>query len=208
MRSVSTALRLYLIADPDQCDGDLVCCVDAALTGGVTAVQLRVKSRTDRETVALGTALRQLTDRHGVPLIVNDRVDIALAAGADGVHLGVNDVAPVDARRITPRGFIIGYSPDDTSDDAGQIADYLGIGPVFGTVSKVDAGDALGIDAFASRVRASRLPVVGIGGVDASNARTVIEAGATGVAVISAILRQHDPETAARRLHESLAPRI
>ncbi len=199
-----SALQLYLVADPDQCPSDLVVAVDAALAGGVTAVQLRSKHLTDRDTVALGRQLRCLTTDHRAPLLVNDRVDIALAIGADGVHLGVTDLSPADARAISPSGFIIGYSPDDASDGAGAVADYLGIGPVYGTSSKSDAGDALGLEAFGSRVFESPVPVVGIGGITAGNAAPVMGAGAVGVAVISAILREPDPENAARRLRAAI----
>lgn len=198
-------LRLYLVADPGQCLGDLTASVEAALENGVTAVQLRAKSLNDRDHVALGKRLRSLTRVHRVPLLINDRVDIALATGADGVHLGVNDIAPADVRHLTPPGFIIGYSPDTAGDTAGEDADYLGIGPVYGTVSKLDAGSALGIDAFRHRVAAADLPVVGIGGITDSNARALIDAGAAGVAVISAILRQPDPGAAAHRLRQAIA---
>lgn len=197
-------LRLYLVADPEQCPGDLVASVETALENGVTAVQLRAKSLSDRDHVALGKRLRSVTRTHHVPLLINDRVDIALATGADGIHLGVNDIAPADVRHLTAPGFIIGYSPDTDGDTAGEDADYLGIGPVFGTVSKLDAGSALGIDAFLHRASAANLPVVGIGGITASNARAVIDAGAAGVGVISAILRQPDPGAATQRLRQAI----
>lgn len=198
-------LRLYLVADPDHCRGSLVDAIGAALSGGVTAVQLRAKHLADRDVVALGRRIRELTARHDALYIVNDRVDIALATSADGVHLGVTDLHPEDARRIAPPGFIIGYSPDDESDAAGAgTCDYYGIGPVFGTASKADAGDALGLDAFGTRVERSPVPVIGIGGIDASNAASVVDRGAAGVAVISAILGAPDPLQAARKLHRSI----
>lgn len=197
-------LQLYLVADPDQCTGDFVASVTAAVKDGVTAVQLRAKSLTDREQVALGKRLRSVTHAHNVPLLINDRADIALATGADGVHLGVNDIAPADVRGFVPTGFIVGYSPDSADDTAAEYADYLGIGPVYGTRSKTDAGSALGIDSFADRVASVHLPVVGIGGITEGNAMAVIEAGAEGVAVISAILRQRDPGAAARSLRDAI----
>jgi thiamine-phosphate diphosphorylase len=198
-------LRLYLVADPDLCDGAVVERVEAALAGGVTAVQLRAKSMTDRGTVALGRRLRDTTSRHAALLVVNDRVDIALAVGADGVHLGVTDLDPADARAIAPPGFLIGYSPNDAADTAGAgVADYYGIGPVFGTRSKADAGDALGLAVFADRVAGSPVPVVGIGGIEAGNAPDVIERGAAGVAVISAILSARDSREAAGRLWRAI----
>ena len=197
-------LRLYLVADPEQCPGDLVASVEAALQNGVTSVQLRAKSLSDRDHVALGKRLRSVTRAHHMPLLINDRVDIALATEADGVHLGVNDIAPADVRHMTSPGFIIGYSPDSAEDTTGEGADYLGIGPVYGTASKSDAGTALGVDAFVRRVAAVDLPVVGIGGITDTSAKEVIDAGADGVAVISAILRQPDPGAAARRLRQAI----
>jgi thiamine-phosphate diphosphorylase len=193
--------RLYLVADPDHAVGDFLSTVDQALTGGVTMVQLRAKSLTDRELLALAIRLRQSCSRHGVPFIVNDRLDIALASGADGIHLGVHDF-PIDVvRGLARRGFIIGYSPETdehilTSGNHG--ADYLGVGPVFDTSTKIDAGSALGLGEFARRCSISPVPVVGIGGVDSGNAASVITAGASGVALVSAILRSPDPRAAAR----------
>jgi thiamine-phosphate diphosphorylase len=202
---LAAALRLYLIADPDLCAGPLTDAVEAALAGGVTAVQLRAKSMTDRGAVALGRQLRDVTARHGAAFIVNDRLDIALAAGADGVHLGVTDLDPADARAIAPPGFLIGYSPNDASDVSGAgAADYYGIGPVFGTGSKPDAGAALGLEQFGERVASSPVPVVGIGGIDASNAGGVVERGAIGIAVISAILGHPKPQEAARHLRRAV----
>lgn len=198
-------LRLYLIADPDLCDDPIVERVEAALSGGVTAVQLRAKSMTDRGMVDLARQVRTATTRHGALFLVNDRIDIALASGADGVHLGVTDLQPADARALAPAAFLIGYSPNDAADTAGAgIADYYGIGPVFGTRSKADAGDALGLEEFASRVASSPVPAVGIGGIDAGNARGVIARGAVGVAVISAILGAADPREAAERIRRAI----
>ena len=198
-------LRLYLVADPDLCPGPLPEAVAAALAGGVTAVQLRAKSQTDRQAVALGMRLREITTSHGALFLVNDRLDIALATGADGVHLGVTDLHAADARRIAPPGLSIGYSPDDASDAAGaSAASYYGIGPVFGTTSKADAGQALGLDQFAERVAASPVPVVGIGGIDGDTAGDVIARGAIGVAVVSAILGSQDPRAAAREIRRAI----
>lgn len=204
MIDIASALRLYLVADPAQCEEPLLPAVEAALRGGVTCVQLRAKSLTDRERVELGRAVVELTAAHGVPLLVNDRVDVAVAIRAAGVHLGVHDLAPANARRIAPPGFIVGYSPDGPADSAGADADYLGIGPVHGTASKADAGEALGIEAFRRRVVSTPLPVVGIGGIDETSAAGVIAAGAAGVAVISAILRRPDPEAAARAIRQAI----
>lgn len=203
MIDLRSALRLYLVADPDQCDGDLISSVSAALTGGVTMVQLRTKSLSDLEILNLATDMRALCYQHVVPFLVNDRIDIALAVGADGVHLGVDDLPLESARDLGGSGFVIGYSPEtdeQVASAAGRGADYLGIGPVFGTLTKCDAGVALGIEVFAERMRLGRLPTVGIGGINADNASRVIDAGADGIAVVSAILRAKNPTEAARQL--------
>jgi thiamine-phosphate diphosphorylase len=205
-------LAVYLVADPDQTERDLVADVVAALAGGVTAFQLREKRLSDRETLALAHAMIEPCRRHGALFLLNDRVDLALAADADGVHLGVDDLPLSDARRLLPPGAVIGYSPDtdEQAADAGHAgANYLGIGPCFATTTKLDAGAAIGPEGFARRARLSGVPCIGIGGITAGNARKVIEAGAVGVAVTGAILRASDPEQAARALvnavHRGLA---
>jgi thiamine-phosphate pyrophosphorylase len=206
MIDLARSLRLYLVADPDQCVGQFLPAVEAALRGGVTAVQLRARSVTDRECCRLGHELRAITSLRGVPLLVNDRVDIAHAIEADGVHLGVDDLSPTHARRISPPGFVIGYSPGGPDDEIDGGADYLGIGPVYATASKADAGDPLGVETFRARVTDVPLPVVGIGGIHEGNAGDVVRAGAIGVAVISSILRHPDPEHAARTLLGAMGP--
>lgn len=202
MIDLASSLRLYLVADPDGTRGEFSSSVEAALRGGVTIVQLRGKSLTDEVLIQQAHVLRELCTQSGAAFIVNDRVDIALASGADGVHLGVDDMPIESARSLGGSSFIIGYSPetdDQIRSAADRGADYLGIGPVFGTASKPDAGDELGLAEFARRIALTRLPTVGIGGVSASNARSVIDAGASGVAVISAILGSDEAELAARQ---------
>lgn len=207
---LSDKLSVYLVADPDQSDGDILGIVEAALAGGVTAVQLRAKSGTDRERFYLAQNLQELCDEHSALFIVNDRFDIALALTANGVHLGADDLPIFHTRGVAPDGFIIGYSPanadnakeaGDAETDLSQVgfegADYLGIGPVFDTRSKPDAGEALGLEAFSRRVKLAGIPCIGIGGIDANNAASVIELGAVGVAVMSSVLRAPDPEKAA-----------
>lgn len=198
-----TALRTYLVVDPDHVSGDVITTVRAAISGGVTMVQLRVKNRTDRETLELGQPLRSVCSQSGVPFIVNDRLDLAMALLADGIHLGVDDLPLELARQLTTPDFTIGYSPE--SDNQVQAAhergaDYLGIGPLFGTSTKMDAGTALGIDEFARRRAMTPLPVVAIGGINARNAPSAMASGADGVAVVSAILRAPDPRAAAQEL--------
>jgi thiamine-phosphate diphosphorylase len=194
-------LRLYVVADPEHCAGDLVDAVSRAIAGGVTCVQLRAKALTDREHLLLARRLRAACATVSVPFLVNDRLDIALACGADGIHLGVDDLPVSEVRSLTGADFLIGFSPDtdeQITSGARDGADYLGIGPVFGTRTKSDAGAALGIKEFRRRCEFSPVPVVGIGGITAANSHQVIESGAHGVAVVSAILSQEDPERAAR----------
>lgn len=201
--NLTQRLAVYLVLDPDLCLLDPLETVGGALEGGVTCVQLRAKNRTDRLFFDLAAAIREATLAHTALFIVNDRLDIALAAAADGVHLGVDDLPVSEARRISPDRFVIGFSAD--SDEAADRAivdgaDYLGVGPVFGTRSKADAGGAIGLDALRRRVATTSVPIVGIGGIDVENAAAVIAAGACGVAVISAIAGTADPRSAAEQL--------
>jgi thiamine-phosphate pyrophosphorylase len=201
-------LRLYLVADPDHAHNGFADAVEAALRGGVTAVQLRWKTATDLQVFEQAKTVGALCRAHGALFFVNDRVDLALGAGADGVHLGVDDL-PVDAARtLAGPNFLIGYSPatdSQTSNAASLGADYLGVGPVFGTSSKDDAGPSIGLETIRRRVAEADVPVIGIGGVTTANAAAVIETGAVGVAVLSAILGAADPEGAARALNSALS---
>lgn len=196
-------LALYLVADPDQTSRPLEDVVEDALAGGVTAVQLRAKSLPDRDVLWYARRLRDRCTAAGALFIINDRIDIALASGADGVHVGVGDLPVEDARALAGGKLIIGYSPE--TDEQGVSAadwgaDYLGVGPVYGTATKTDAGDAIGLVTLGRRAHRAGIPVVGIGGITAANAAAVIEAGAEGVAVVSAILRADDARRAAADL--------
>jgi thiamine-phosphate pyrophosphorylase len=176
---------------------------ERALAGGADVIQLRDKRLEGRRLVEHARAIRKLTRKAGKLFIVNDRLDIALASGADGVHLGQEDLALADARSIAPKGFLIGFTVHDVREakeaqKAG--ADYLGLSPIFSTGSKSDAGDACGLDVLRDVKRAVSLPVVAIGGINLANARSVLEAGADGLAVISAVVSQPDVEAAARSL--------
>lgn len=203
MIDLAAALRVYLVIGPEHVDGDMLEVCEAALRGGVTMVQLRSKIGSDRDLLEHAIQLQALCSRYNVPFLFNDRLDIALAAGADGIHLGVDDLPLEHARNLAGEDFIIGYSPE-TDDQlraaARRGADYLGIGPIFGTRTKLDAGDALGLDEFTRRMRLGGLPTVGIGGISVANTRSVIATGAQGVAVVSAILGAADPEQAARQI--------
>jgi len=197
-------LDLYLVTDPDLTSGrPLLQVVAAALEGGVTAVQLRDKKAAPRDLLALGAEIWTLARRHHAAFIVNDRADLALALEADGVHVGSEDLPPLEARRLVPRPRLVGVSAATveealSAERAG--ADYVGAGPVFATATKPDAGEPIGVGGIAAIASAVRIPVVGIGGIDSSNAASVIEAGAAGVAVISAIVGAGDPEAAAREI--------
>jgi len=200
-------LRLYLVAGTEDAPHGLLETVEAALIGGVTAVQLREKSGTDREILATAERVRELCLEHGAAFFFNDRLDLALAANADGIHLGVDDLSIPAARRIAGPKFTIGYSPDsDLGARSARIegGSYLGIGPIFRTRSKSDAGPAIGLKLLKRRIEVSGLPVIGIGGIDAGNAGSVVGAGASGIAIMSAILTATDPEAAARELREAI----
>jgi thiamine-phosphate pyrophosphorylase len=204
--ALADQLRLMVITDPVLLKGrDPVAVCRAAVTGGATMVQVRWKDGTPAEILEL---TRALVAALPVPVLVNDRVDIALAAGAAGAHLGWDD-PPLDALRPhLPAGFLLGLSvgsPDEAAR-APATADYWSVGPCFATPSKHDAGAPLGPEGFAAlaRLAPEGCPVIGIGGITPTNARSVIDAGATGVAVIGAVLGASNPEVAARGLRASL----
>lgn len=200
-------LGIYLVADPDQAVSDLIAMVESALAHGVTAVQLRAKRLTDREHVLLATAIAARCRHHGALFLMNDRIDIALASGADGVHLGVDDVPLSVARRLLGPAAVIGYSPEtdlEAAKAAANGANYLGVGPVFGTSSKSDAGVPIGLDGLRRRVELAGVPVIGIGGISAGTASSVISTGAIGIAVVGAILRSANPGDATRELVQSV----
>jgi thiamine-phosphate pyrophosphorylase len=188
---------------------DLLRVVEAALGAGAPAIQLRDKTLGARELMELGTALRRLTRDAGALFIVNDRVDVALAVGADGVHLGPDDLPVAEVRRFVPEGFLIGYSTDDPGralEAVREGADYLGCGTVWSTRSKEDAGSAIGPDGLARVARAVPVPVVGIGGITPERAPLLRDTGAAGVAVIGAVMAAADPAAAVRALLEGFAP--
>lgn len=199
---VTEALRLMLVTD-DRLVGsrELAALVQAAVRGGVTSVQLRLKTAGPRELAAMAQALIAVLP---VPVIVNDRLDAALAVGAAGVHLGPDDVPPALARRIAPPGFLVGASVGSEAERvAAAGADYWGIGPWRGTSTKRDAGLPLGATGFAALARGTDRPCIAIGGIRPEDVPSVVEAGGAGVAVVSGILGQEDVETAARAYAEA-----
>ncbi len=205
---LSAKLAVYLVADPAATSRNIIDVVQEALAGGVTCVQLRSKDDEGYDLWRKSVTLKRLCEEHDALFIVNDRLDVALASNADGVHLGVGDL-PVDvARAMAPPGFIIGFSPDSLDDVRATRplgADYAGIGPVYATGSKGDAGAPIGLEGLALKAGLVGVPTAGIGGIQVQTAGAVITAGAVGVAVIGAILNSDDPEHAASDLVQAVA---
>ena len=199
---------LYLVTDRTLSLGrSTVEVVRAAIRGGVSCVQLREKGCSTREFMDEARLLKALLAGTGVPLFINDRLDVALAVGADGVHLGQNDLAIADARRLVGNRMIIGISAESVADAVraeAEGADYIGASPVFTTPTKTDTAPPLGLDGLRAIRRAVRLPLVAIGGIDADNAAQVLRAGADGLAVVSAIVSAPCPRTAAAGLRQRI----
>jgi thiamine-phosphate pyrophosphorylase len=175
----------------------------AALAGGADAVQLRDKTATAQNLCAAASEIQPMARKFGAVFLVNDRVDVAWVTGADGAHLGQEDLPVREARRLLPRPLILGVSAgtaDEGRRAAREGADYIGVGPIFPTPTKPDAGEAIGPDRLAAIVRAVGVPVVAIGGIDHENVAAVIRAGAAGAAVVSAVVSAADMAAAARAL--------
>ena len=198
------ALKLYLVTDRDLSLGrSLEEVVREAVAGGVTMVQLREKDAATGEFIELGRRLKAVLKPLGIPLIINDRVDVALAVDADGVHIGQSDRSYDDARRLLGPDKIIGLSVENFKDlevANGLDVDYIGISPVYGTPTKTDTAEPFGLDGLRKAVQMSVHPTVAIGGMNASTIRDVMAAGADGVAVVSAICSAPSPHTAAEEL--------
>jgi thiamine-phosphate pyrophosphorylase len=202
-------LRLNAIVDPERSGGhDLADLARLCAQGGATLIQLRDKISETRAMVTRARAIKKALAPFNVPLVINDRVDVALAAGAEGVHVGQNDMAVEDARKLLGRGAIIGLSIKTVAEAEAapvDLIDYVGSGGVYVTLSKEQKNAPIGPEGLARviaalHVRAPKLPVCGIAGIDAGNAAAVIAAGADGVAVISALSLAPDPAAAARSL--------
>ena len=176
---------------------------ELAIAGGADAIQLRDKSCSSRELIRIGRTVREITRRSSTLLIVNDRLDVAFACGADGVHLGQGDMRTDVARQIAPPGFIIGVSVsnvDEACRAEREGADYVALSPTFSTGSKPDAGPGHGLEMLREIRQNVSVPVIAIGGIHRGNVREVIAAGAEGVAVISAVVGAVDITAAARDL--------
>ena len=197
-------LRLYLVTDQLLMRGrPLADVVAAAVQGGVSCVQLREKTLGTREFLAQALLLKKLLAPLRVPLVINDRIDIALACGAEGVHLGQSDLPVAEARKLLPPEVFIGWSVESMDEVLQSAAlpldslDYLGVSPIFATPTKTDTGRAWGLDGLARVRAATALPLVAIGGIHAGNARQVLRAGADGLALVSALCAADDPQAAA-----------
>jgi thiamine-phosphate pyrophosphorylase len=197
-------LRLYLVTDQSLMRGrPLADVVAAAVQGGVSCVQLREKNLGTRDFLAQALLLKKLLAPLRMPLVINDRIDIALACGAEGVHLGQSDLPVDQARKLLPPEVFIGWSVesmDEVLQSAALPVDYLGVSPVFATPTKTDTAPAWGLDGLARARAATRLPLVAIGGIHAGNARDVLRAGADGLALVSALCAADDPRAAAANL--------
>lgn len=198
-------LRLYVITDEKIGLGrSHSILAEEALKGGATVIQLRDKEKSGRELYRIGLKIRELTRQYRALFIVNDRLDIALAVGADGVHLGTEDLPISVVRRMTSKNFIIGASvssPEEALLAEKEGADYISAQSIFETSSKENV-KIIGIEGLKSIIRVSSLPVIGIGGINKENVKDVIKAGAKGVAVISAVVSKEDVRGATEELRK------
>lgn len=198
-------LALYLVTDERTNGDELLPILEQAIAGGVTTIQLRRKAELGKRFLELAFAIRELTREHGVLFFVNDRVDIAALVDADGVHVGQDDIPCEEARRLLGPNAYIGVSAETveealTAERAG--ADYLGVGAVYPTISKPDAGFT-GLDGLQKIKQAVRIPVVAIGGISLANTSEVMAAGVDGIAIVSAIMSADNPRQASASLLEA-----
>lgn len=198
------ACRLCLVTDRPLSRGrPLTEIVAAAARGGATMVQLREKDASTREFLEQARALKALLKPLGIPLVINDRVDIALAVEADGVHVGQSDMPIADVRRLVGDRMFVGLSTSKAEfilAPEAQAADYLGVGPVYAQTTKAGTASPHGPEGFRKLRALTKKPVMAIGGIKASNAAPIIQAGADGLAVVSAIVSADDPEQATREI--------
>lgn len=206
--------KLFLITDRTQTLGrPLLDVVKTAIEGGVRLIQLREKELSGRELFDLAKEMRELTDRYGAKLLINDRVDIALAVGADGVHLGRRSVSVQDARRAFETSSLIPHpsvgvsthSLEEALQAQSDGADFITFGPVYLTLSKAAYGEPLGIDKLREVTKAVGIPIYALGGVKKGNIGEVLKAGAYGVAMISAIMSANDVKKAVEELTMAIA---
>jgi len=200
--------RLHILTDTElQTRYSHVALAEMAVAGGADTIQFRQKSGSTREMIETAKKMKKVCAASGATFIVNDRLDVAIASKADGIHLGQDDFPIPLARKILGDGRIIGGSAatlEEAAICAEEGVDYIGFGPVFPTGSKSDAGPVSGIDILGKTVRAFPLPIIAIGGISEKNIPEIMHAGAHGIAVISAVCCRDDPKEAARRLFEIL----
>ena len=208
-KSMKNILKLYLVTDRDLSLGrSLEEVVSEAVAGGVTIVQLREKDASTGEFVELAFRLKDILRPHNVPLIINDRVDVALAVDAEGLHIGQSDMPYEIARKLLGPDKIIGLSVENMDDllETNKLdVDYVGISPVYGTPTKTDTAEPFGLEGLRRAVQLSVHPTVAIGGMNASTIADVMEAGTDGVAVVSAICSSKSPRLAAKELNEIIS---
>jgi len=201
--------RLYVVTDRHEVAGrDLAEIVAAAAQGGAGAIQLREKDLSARDLYALGARLQVALAPYGVPLLINDRLDVALALDAAGVHLACHSLPTAVARRVLGAGKLLGvstHSVEEARCAAEDGADFIVFGPVFTTPSKVAYGPPQGLQYLTTVVRAVRIPVIAIGGINHTNLPQIVQAGAYGVAMIRAVLAAPDPYTATQQLRAAFA---
>ncbi len=209
---ITFSLDLYLVTGRDLSLGrPLKDVVEKAVKGGVTMVQLREKSVSTREFIQDALEIKAFLKKHGIPLIINDRVDVAMAIDADGLHLGQSDMHWKMARRLLGPDKIIGLSiekPEQLKEANEADIDYIGISPVFITPTKKELKKGLGLKKTAEIVGAAKHPSVAIGGINMSNVTQVLRTGTNGVSVVSVICSADDPETAARELSQVIKQKI
>lgn len=204
-RDLVADVRLYLVTDASD-KRDYAAFLAEVIEAGVGMVQLRDRALTDKELIAVARVFAQACRDNGALFIVNDRVDIALLSGADGVHVGQDDAQPDDVRKITGADFIIGLSthtPDQIDAANKTSADYIGVGPIFETPTK-PGRPAVGLDLVRYAARAAQKPFFAIGGIDSSTAASVVDAGAQSISVLRAISTAADPAAATRELVDAL----
>jgi thiamine-phosphate pyrophosphorylase len=201
------AVRLYALITPSLCRGSIRETARAAIAGGADAIQLRYKDSCDAECLAVAAELRELADETGKIFTVNDRADIASIVGADGVHLGQRDLPVAEVRRLLRPGAIVGRSTHSLEQARGAVmegADYISVGSIFPTTTK-DAGPPVGVELIREVAREVSLPIVAIGGITAENAAEVVAAGATCLAVSSAICSAANPQAAAEAIRAKIS---
>ncbi|MBL0940328.1 MAG: thiamine phosphate synthase [Gemmatimonadaceae bacterium] len=206
---IRTQLRLYLVTDAELCGARGVAdTVRAAVAGGVSMVQLRDKTATTHERIAMGQVLMQILAGTDVPLIINDDIDAAIAIGAHGIHVGQSDITSQIAREGLGPAAIVGLSCETVAHASAAdplIVDYVGIGPIFATSTKPDHAAALGLTGLETARAATHLPAVAIGGLHLEHVAQIMASGVDGIAVVSAICGQSDPRAAAAALTNALA---